>query len=56
MFAPIRKLIVGIVGIGVLLAHRHLGVDLGGVEPVLVDTIIAIGTSFGIWAVPNEAA
>lgn len=51
-----RKLIVAVVGILLMLVHKHLGVDLGAVEPALVDGVIAGLTALGVWAVPNEEA
>jgi hypothetical protein len=54
MFAHIRKLVVAIVGLALLLVHQHFGLDLLGMEPVIVDTVIAILTAIGIYTVPNE--
>jgi hypothetical protein len=49
-----RKLIAAIIGVALMLLHRHLGLDLTGLEPVIIDTVIAILTAVGVWAVPNE--
>lgn len=51
---PYRKLVAAVVGVGVMLASRHLGVDLSGQEAALVDTAIAALTAAGVWAVPNQ--
>lgn len=48
-----RKLIVALVGVAILLAHRHFGVDLTGQESTLVELVIAVGTVAGVWALPN---
>lgn len=54
MFAHIRKLVVAIVGLALLLVNQHFGLDLLGMEPVIVDAVIAVLTAIGIYAVPNE--
>lgn len=54
MFAAIRKLVVAVVGLAVLLLHRWFGVDLAGMEAMLVDLIIAGLTALGVYAVPND--
>jgi hypothetical protein len=48
-----RKLIAAIIGVALMLLHRYLGVDLSGMEPAIIDTVIALLTAFGVWAVPN---
>lgn len=49
-----RKLIVAFVGLGLMLAHRHWGFDLTGLEPQITDAVIAAMTAFGIWRFPNS--
>lgn len=49
-----RKLIVAIVGLAIMLAHRHLGLDLSGQEEMIVDMVIAALTAVGVWGLPNE--
>ena len=48
-----RKLIAAIIGVALMLLHRYLGVDLSGMEPAIIDTVIAVLTAIGVWAVPN---
>jgi hypothetical protein len=48
-----RKLIAAIIGVALMLLHRYLGVDLSGMEPAIIDTVIALLTAVGVWAVPN---
>lgn len=52
----IRKLVVAIVGLALMLAHRWIGVDLAGMEPVLIDAILAALTAFGVYQAPNDPA
>jgi hypothetical protein len=56
MLAEYRKAIVAVVGVLVLVAHRHLGFDLTGQEAAIVDLIVASLTAFGVFQVPNEGA
>lgn len=51
-----RKLIAALVGLAVLLLHRHVGLDLAAQEAVLVDIVIAALTAAGVYQVPNEEA
>ena len=48
-----RKLIAAVIGLAVILAHRHLGLDLSAQEAVLVDVVIAGLTAAGVWGVSN---
>lgn len=48
-----RKLIVAIVGVLLMLANQHFGVDLTGMEPEIITAVIAALTAFGVWAAPN---
>lgn len=54
MFAHVRKLVVGLVGLVLLLVYQHVGLDLTEHAETIVGLIIAAGTAFGIWAAPNE--
>lgn len=54
MFAHVRKLVVGLVGLVLLLVYQHFGLDLSGQSETIVGIIIAAGAAFGIWVVPNE--
>ena len=49
-----RKLVIAIVGLAIMLAHRHLGLDLSGQEEMIVDMVIAGLTAVGVWGLPNE--
>jgi hypothetical protein len=47
-----RKLIAALVGLALLLGAKY-GVDLTSQQGALVDLLLALGTAFGVWAVPN---
>ena len=49
-----RKLIVAVVGLALMLLHRHLGIDLTGQESAIVDMVIAGLTAAGVWHFKNE--
>jgi len=51
-----RKLIAAAVGLAVLLANRHLGLDLTGQEQMLVDVTVAGLTAAGVFGFRNEPA
>lgn len=48
-----RKLIAAVIGLAVILAYRHLGLDLSAQEAVLIDVVIAGLTAAGVWGVRN---
>lgn len=50
-----RKLIVAVVGLGLLLLNRHAGIDLAAQETAIVDLTIAILTASGVYQVPNQS-
>lgn len=50
----IRKLVVALVGVGAILAHRYLDVDLTGLEPAIVDAVLAGLTVAGVYGIPNN--
>ena len=54
MTAAYRKLIVAVVGLGLLILNRELGIDLSAQESTLVDMIIAALTALGVWGLPNQ--
>lgn len=54
MMNQIRKLVVAVVGLALIVANNSLGVDLTGLEPALVDGILAALTALGVYVVPNE--
>jgi hypothetical protein len=49
-----KKAIVALVGVLVLLSHRHWGYDLTGQEAALVDIVIGALTAAGVFQVKNE--
>lgn len=49
-----RKLIVAIVGVIVLLAQQHFGLDLEQHAELIVGGIIAALTALGVWGVKND--
>ncbi len=49
-----RKLIVAIIGVGVMLTAKYTGIDAAVLEPQLVDGAITALTLLGIWRVENE--
>jgi len=51
--AEYRKLIAAVVGLGLMIAHRH-GLDLTGQEAAFVDIFLALGTAYGVYQVPNK--
>lgn len=51
--SPYRKLIVAVVGLAIMLLHRHVGIDLAAQEAVLVDLIVAGLTAAGVWGFAN---
>jgi len=54
-FAKYRKLIVAVVGLAVL-AAGHYGFDLSGQEQMIVDTLVSLGTAFGVFQASNVQA
>lgn len=51
-----RKLIVAVVGVGLMLLADNVGIDLSAQESAIVEMIIGGLTAAGVWAVPNETA
>lgn len=49
-----RKLIVALVGLGLLVLHRRYGVDLTGESAAIVDLVLAALTAAGVYTAPNE--
>ena len=54
MMKPYRKLVVAVVGVGLMLLNRHVGIDLSGQEQTLVDLIIGGLTAAGVWGMKND--
>ncbi|MCH8476295.1 MAG: hypothetical protein LAT55_13825 [Opitutales bacterium] len=54
MMGKIRKLVVAVVGLAVLLVYKWTGLDIGGVEPALVEGVLAVLTAIGVYAVRND--
>lgn len=49
-----RKAVVALVGLVVLISHRHWGFDLTGQESALVDIVLGALTAAGVFQVRNE--
>ena len=49
-----RKLIVALVGVGLMLLKEQVGLDLSAQEVAISDMIIAALTAAGVYAVPNK--
>lgn len=47
------KLIVAVVGLGVMLAARY-GIDLSSQAQAFTDIALSLATAFGIYQVPNK--
>lgn len=50
-----RKLLVAVAGAAAIMLSDFFDVKLPFGPEQLVDQVIATGTAFGIWAVPNES-
>ena len=48
-----RKLIVAVVGLALLLANEHLGLNLPGTAEGITTMVVSAGTAFGVWGVSN---
>lgn len=48
-----RRLIAALIGVGVIVANRAWGVELTGLEPILVDTVIALLSAVLAETVPD---
>jgi hypothetical protein len=51
-----KKLIVAVVGLGVLALKQYFGIDLGGMADTIADAAITILTSLGVFTVGQPAA
>lgn len=49
-----RKLIVAVLGAGLIALDTFLGVSIAVGAEQLVDSVVPILTAFGVWAVPND--
>lgn len=54
MIAEYRKAIAAVVGLALILVHRATGLDFGGIEPMLVDSILAGLTALGVYGLRND--
>ena len=50
-----RKLIVAVVGLGLLIANDYLGLPIPGDASGITDVVISLGTAAGVWGFSNEA-
>jgi len=53
-FRAYRKLIAAFVGILVMLTVKHSGLDLRGLEDMIVDGLLALATLWGVWGFRND--
>ena len=49
-----NKAIVAVVGGIVMVAQKHLGIDLTGTEAIWIDIIVAVLTAAGVYGLPNQ--
>lgn len=50
-----RKLIAAAVGLGVMVLTDVFGFSaMAGMEETVVGLVVAVATSLGVWAIPNE--
>lgn len=49
-----RKAIAALVGVSALFALRMHGVDLFGIDAVVLELVVSALTAWGVYAVPNE--
>ena len=50
-----RKLLVAVIGLGLLIANEHLGLPIPGDASGIADIVISLGTAAGVWGLSNEA-
>lgn len=49
-----RKLIAALLGLGVLVWIRHKGVEIPGLDALVIDLIGSMLTAWGVYQVPND--
>lgn len=49
-----RKLIVALLGLGILFFIRYKGVEIPGLDALVIDLIGSALTAFGVYQVPND--
>lgn len=54
MMPQIRKLVVAVVGLALIVVNTKWGVDLTGMEPSIVNGLLAALTALGVYVAPNE--
>ena len=50
-----RKLLVAVIGLGLLIANEHLGLPIPGDASVIAAIVISLGTAAGVWGFANQA-
>jgi len=53
-WATHRKFVAALIGILVMILNRKFGVDLYGLEPLVVDLIVGAATLVAIERLPND--
>ena len=53
--AKYRKLIVAVIGAGIIAVDQFFGISLGMGAEEIVNFAVPILTAFGVWAAPNAA-
>ena len=48
-----RKLIVAVVGLALLLANDHWGLNIPGTAEGITAMVVSAATAFGVWGVTN---
>jgi len=49
-----RKLIAAFLGLGILFGIRYAGVEIPGLDALVVDLLGSMLTAFGVYQVPND--
>lgn len=51
-----RKLIPAVVGVGLLVAMKHWGITIPGLDAQILDWLVSAGTVFGVYQAKNDPA
>lgn len=55
-FAPYRKLLVAVIGAGLIALDQFTGLSLSFGAEEVVNVLVPVLTAFGVWALPNTPA
>lgn len=50
-----RKLFACVVGVAALITMRHLDVTIPGIDAIVVELVVGVLTSFGVYQATNES-